>query len=216
MRPSGEPNKYRPRTTPASPALNSRPRPSSWRSTAIRPPPTAALSPKPTPRARFDCPRTCDRSRPTWSGSSPPWRGSPTTPKAKTAVPDNAHFLVKANVRRHVAALAVAHDAIERLGREGRSVNFETVVNAAGVSRAWLYREPEIRELVIRLRALPTRTTARAALWASTDSLRQRLDTARDEISRLRAENSALRDQLARHLGAQRVQPLRHQLGRPR
>ena len=107
-------------------------------------------------------------------------------------MPDNAHFLAKANARRHDAALAAAHEAIERLSREGRSVNFEAVANAAGVSRAWLYREPEIRELVIRLRALPTRTTARAALRASTDSLRQRLDTARDEISRLRAENDAL------------------------
>ena len=131
-------------------------------------------------------------------------------------MPDNAHFLAKANARRHDAALAAAHEAIERLGREGRSVNFEAVANAAGVSRAWLYREPEIRELVTQLRALPTRTTARAALRASTDSLRQRLDTARDEISRLRAENDALRDQLARHLGAQRVQPLRQRPGGPR
>ena len=33
-----------------------------------------------------------------------------------------------------------------------------------------------------------------------------RLESARGEISRLRAENSALRDQLARQLGAQRAQ----------
>jgi hypothetical protein len=73
----------------------------------------------------------------------------------------------------------------------------------------------QIRELVTRLRAFPTKTTERAALRASTDSLRQRLDTARDEITRLRAENDALRDQIARHLGTQRVQPLRHEPGRP-
>lgn len=119
---------------------------------------------------------------------------------------DNSAFLAAANARRHEAALAAAHDAIERLGREGRSVNFGAVAKAAGVSRAWLYREPEIRELVARLRAAPTRATARAAQRASTDSLHQRLDTARDEITRLRAENSALREQLARRLGAQRAQ----------
>ena len=41
---------------------------------------------------------------------------------------------------------------------------------------------------------------------AGTDSLRQRLDTARAEITRLRAENRPLRGQLARHLGLQRAQ----------
>jgi hypothetical protein len=121
-------------------------------------------------------------------------------------VTDNTAFLAKANARRHEAALTAAHDAIERLGREGRVVNFGAVAHASGVSRAWLYREPEIRELVVRLRASSPTTTARAAQRASTDSLRQRLDTAREEITRLRAENSALRDQLARHLGARRGQ----------
>ena len=45
-----------------------------------------------------------------------------------------------------------------------------------------------------------------AAQRASTESLRQRLDSARDEITRLRADNAALRRQLARSLGEQRLQ----------
>jgi Family of unknown function (DUF6262) len=123
-----------------------------------------------------------------------------------TAPTDNPS-LAEANTRRHDAALRAAHDAIERLVREGKAVNFGTVAHAAGVSRSWLYREGEITETITRLRCSSSSTTALAARRASTDSLRQRLDTARDEITRLRAENSALRDQLARHLGHRRTQP---------
>jgi hypothetical protein len=119
---------------------------------------------------------------------------------------DNA-FLAEANTRRHEAALAAAHDAIERLVREGKAVNFATVAHAAVVSRSWLYRQGEITETITRLRCSSSSTSAFAARRASADSLRQRLDTARDEITRLRAENSALRDQLARHLGHRRTQP---------
>ena len=113
--------------------------------------------------------------------------------------------LARANARRHQSALAAAHVAIERLVREGRAVNFGAVARAAGVSRAWLYRQGEISETITRLRCSSSSTSAFAARRASTDSLRQRLDTARDEITRLRAENSALRDQLARHLGLRRA-----------
>ncbi len=40
---------------------------------------------------------------------------------------------------------------------------------------------------------------------ASPATLRQRLDDAKDEVARLRAENTVLRDQLVRRLGEQRV-----------
>ena len=43
------------------------------------------------------------------------------------------------------------------------------------------------------------------------DGVRQRLDTARAEITRLRAENRSLRDQIARQLGLQRIQPASNQ-----
>jgi hypothetical protein len=114
---------------------------------------------------------------------------------------DNAAILTRATARRRQATLAAARDAIERLGREGRRVS---VGGAAGVSRAWLYRDPEIRNLIEQLRGTP-QTTTRDAHRASADSLRQRLDAARADITRLRAENAALRDQLARHFGGQRT-----------
>jgi hypothetical protein len=117
---------------------------------------------------------------------------------------DNTRFLAQAAARRHQAALAKASHAIERLDRSGQPVTFSAVAAAAGVSRAWLYRDPEIRNLIEQLRGTP-QTTTRDAHRASADSLRQRLDAARADITRLRAENAALRDQLARHFGGQRT-----------
>jgi septal ring factor EnvC (AmiA/AmiB activator) len=122
-----------------------------------------------------------------------------------------ADSLAKANASRHRAAVVAAHSALERLCREGGAVNFGAVSRAAGVSRTWLYRQADLRESIGRLRSsTPPAPCAEANTQASISSLRQRLESAKAEISRLRAENSALRDQLARQLGAQRA----HQTGR--
>jgi hypothetical protein len=113
--------------------------------------------------------------------------------------------LARANGRRHQSALSAAQGTIERLCREGRPVNFGAVARAAGVSRAWLYRQSELRDSIGRLRSTTAPAPAPVAQRASVGSLRQRLDTARAEVARLKAENTVLRDQLARQLGAQRA-----------
>jgi len=119
---------------------------------------------------------------------------------------DNTSFLAQANTRRHEAALAAARHAIEQLRREGRAVTYAAVAHTAGVSRPWLYRQDQVRDLISQPRDRQLPATALTAQRATTSSLRQRLDTAQAEITRLRAENRTLRDQLARHLGMQRTQ----------
>lgn len=119
---------------------------------------------------------------------------------------DNTRYLAQAATRRHQAALAKASQAIEHLDRSGQPVTFSAVAAAAGVSRAWLYRNPRIRELITRLRTEPApAASTRAAQRATAESLRARLDAAHEEITRLRAENTVLRQQAARHLGQQRA-----------
>jgi Family of unknown function (DUF6262) len=96
-------------------------------------------------------------------------------------------------------------------------VSFSTVAKSAGVSRGWLYREDQIRDLISRQRALkPPAARRLTAQRATTDSLRRRLDAARTEITRLRAENRSLREQIARQLGLQRTQPAEHTPAEPR
>jgi hypothetical protein len=119
----------------------------------------------------------------------------------------NSAFLAQANARRHQAALPAARHAIEQLQRQGQAVNFSTVAQSAGISRGWLYRQDQIRDLISRQQELkPPASHPVATQRATADSLRQRLDAARAEITRLRTENRTLRDQLARHLGLQRTQ----------
>jgi hypothetical protein len=130
---------------------------------------------------------------------------------------DNSSFLAEANARRHQAALSAAHHAIEQLQRQGQAVTFSTVAESAGVSRGWLYRQDQIRDLISRQRALKPPAARRLTTQRATaDSLRRRLDTARAEITRLRAENRSLQEQLARHLGLQRAQHAEHTPAEPR
>jgi len=129
---------------------------------------------------------------------------------------DNSAFLAQANARRHQAALQAARHAIKQLQHQGQAVNFSTVAQSAGVSRAWLYRQDQLRDLISRQRAIKPSPARRAtAHRATADSLRQRLDAARAEITRLRAENRTLREQLARHLGLQRAQHAQNTPGEP-
>ena len=118
--------------------------------------------------------------------------------------------LAEANDRRHRATLSAAQNAIARLQRHGVVVTFRSVAKEAGVSRAWLYREPSIRELISRSRSASDRpAAARSPQRASADSLRQMTDALRAEFARLKQENHDLREQLARKLGEQRAHSTR-------
>lgn len=120
---------------------------------------------------------------------------------------DNTHHLKVAATERHIAAVARARAAIEELDRVGTPVTFAAVADTAGVSRGWLYTQPDLRVAITDLRraTISIASTRPAAQRATTDSLRSRLDAARDEIQHLRTENTNLHAQLARSLGDQRL-----------
>ena len=122
-------------------------------------------------------------------------------------MPDRVDRLREAAQARHEETLRRATNAVQRLARRGEAVTFRRVAETAGVSRSWLYRQPQLRDEITRLRDTSTGRpgTLPAVERAPADSLRQQLRTQRDEITRLRAENQELRDQLARHLGAARA-----------
>ena len=120
---------------------------------------------------------------------------------------DNTRYLLRTAAARHDSAVQRSHGAIKELERVGTPITFTTLARAARVSRGWLYNQPELRDAIIQLRhdlATTKRSTTPAAQRATTESLRQRLDSARDEITRLRVDNTTLREQLARSLGEQR------------
>jgi septal ring factor EnvC (AmiA/AmiB activator) len=128
--------------------------------------------------------------------------------------PDNSRHLVTAAKRRHELARAKAIRAIRELGRAGSvPISFESVARAAGVSRSWLYTQPDLREEIQRLRAATAAAKTAPMVphqqKATADSLRRRLATIQERIRQLTEENQRLRHQLAVSLGQQRATPTR-------
>ena len=115
--------------------------------------------------------------------------------------------LAEAAARRHELTRSRAVQALRELDRSGARVTFADVARAAGVSRSWLYTQPDISGQIRRLRtkADGVGSAAIPAGQRATDaSLRARLTTALDRNKQLADENARLRRQLARALGDQR------------
>jgi hypothetical protein len=116
--------------------------------------------------------------------------------------------LARAAARRHELTRARAIQALRELGRSGAPVTFAGVAQAAGISRSWLYTQPDISSQIRRLRqetsSAGSADAVPAAQRATDASLRARLAAALDRNKQLADENARLRRQLARALGDQR------------
>lgn len=114
--------------------------------------------------------------------------------------------LTTATQRRAENTRARAREALRRLDRDGTPITYTAVAQAAGVSRALLYRDPELRETISKHRQHTTSPTrlpiAQRMSPASRDEL---LANLRNEVKTLREENRALRHRLAEILGEQRA-----------
>jgi len=114
--------------------------------------------------------------------------------------------LSEAAARRHELTRAKAVQALRELDRSGTPVTFAGVAQAAGISRSWLYTQPDISSQIRRLRQETNAAGSAGAIPAAqrpTDaSLRARLAAARNR--QLMDENARIRRQLARALGDQR------------
>lgn len=65
----------------------------------------------------------------------------------------NTEGIKAAAQKKRQEAFARTDEAIKKLLREKQPINFETVREAANVTRAWLYRQPELRSRIETLRA---------------------------------------------------------------
>ena len=116
--------------------------------------------------------------------------------------------LTEAAAQRHELTRSRAVQALRELDRAGTPVTFAGVAQAAGVSRSWLYTQPDISSQIRRLRQQANAAGSAGVIPAGqrpTDaSLRARLTAALDRNKQLAAENARLRRQLAHALGGQR------------
>lgn len=121
--------------------------------------------------------------------------------------PDNAAPIIAAARHRHELTRARAVQALRELDRAGEPATFTSVAAAAGISRSWLYTQPDISDQIRRLRtALPSGPASPipASQRATGDSMRARLAAALQRNQQLAGENARLRRQLASALGDQR------------
>jgi hypothetical protein len=93
--------------------------------------------------------------------------------------------------------------AIGKLLRENRPVNFNTVATSAGVTKAYLYNHPELRDRIEALRAAQRNNlTPSRALSGRTEGSRAVLLVAKDRrIKELEQENQKLKEELKVALG---------------
>ena len=118
--------------------------------------------------------------------------------------PETSTPIVAAARRRHELTRAKAVQALRQLDAVDARVTFQAVAHAAGVSRSWLYAQPDIRRDIERLREATHRSPARSVITTQrpTDaSLTVRLHAANQRIRELNEDNQRLRRQLAHALG---------------
>ncbi len=125
-----------------------------------RPPPasrhgTASSSPAPMPTATSASPATSDESRTASTTSSPP--SKPST-RSRRRDPRRQHHPPAAAPPPTSATppLAAPSSVIEELARTGAPVCVAVVAHSAGVSRSWLYEQPELLADINRLRERAT------------------------------------------------------------
>jgi Family of unknown function (DUF6262) len=122
---------------------------------------------------------------------------------------DNSRHVIAAAHRRAEQTRQRAVTALRRMDATGQRITFDAVSRAAGVSRSWLYAQPDLRAEIQRLRQRhPATAPAQAPPHrqrASDTSLLRRLEAATARIRQLETDNQQLRDALARALGERRV-----------
>lgn len=117
---------------------------------------------------------------------------------------DNSRHIRLAAERRHELTRSKAVAALRELENQGGPVTFEAVAAAAGVSRSWLYTQPDLRADIIGLRDDRPQQPRASRSSASTESLRARLSASLERNRELSTEIEHLRHQLALALGHSR------------
>ena len=116
---------------------------------------------------------------------------------------DNSQHLIAAAQRRRADTLERARRALHELGQTAQRHTITQIAAYAGVSRSWLYTQPELRDQIRRLTTPANSNAPEQHVERGSDaSLRQRLTLAHERIRELNDDNRQLRNQIA-HLHGQ-------------
>lgn len=122
---------------------------------------------------------------------------------------DNSQHLAVAAQQRRERTLVRAEKALHAAELSGEPTSVVQLARIAGVSRAFLYAQPQLRTRLQALTARPARGQQPKPIpidqRASSASQRRRLELAQQRIRILTEENRSLHEQVARLLGEQRA-----------
>jgi hypothetical protein len=122
---------------------------------------------------------------------------------------DNSERLTQLARARHDQTLQRATIGLASMP-QGEVITVGRLATSAGVSRSWLYTQPDLLEEIERLNHSRGGSAQSAGdSRASTESNRRRLEIAHDRITELTKENRELRDAVARLHGQLREETIR-------
>jgi spore germination protein YaaH len=117
---------------------------------------------------------------------------------------DNTSYLAAATQQRTEQARTRAEQALTQLIAARQPLTVAGLARVAGVSRSWLYTQPDLLEQ-LQQRSADKTTHSTTITRASDSSLQRRLELAYQRIAQQTEEIRKLRDQLARAHGDLRV-----------
>lgn len=135
---------------------------------------------------------------------------------------DNSHHVIDAARRRAQATRRRAISALRRMDNAGSAITIVALAREAGVSRSWIYSQPDLFAEAQRLGDRPRSGPGRLVpdrQCASEASLLRRLECATQRIRELETDTTRLRRALAEALGEQRAitaRETRHDTPAPR
>ncbi len=121
---------------------------------------------------------------------------------------DNSRQLLDAARRRAQATRRRALVALRHMDNAGTHTTFDALAREAGVSRSWIYNQPDLRTEIERLRDQPRPAAGRPVpdrQRSSDASLLRRVEVATQRIRELETDNTRLRHALVEALGERRA-----------
>ncbi|QHO69150.1 hypothetical protein BHD05_05275 [Marisediminicola antarctica] len=109
---------------------------------------------------------------------------------------DRLANLQAANAKKTEAARGAVLRAFDHLVATAAAVNINAVAAEAGVSRGFIYSQPELRAKIADASKLPTSKVRSSSSTPNEASLTSRLETALDTIGDLKSENRELKQRI--------------------
>lgn len=117
---------------------------------------------------------------------------------------DNTHHLLAAARQRSDNARQLAEEALKQMNQTTQPATVSELARTAGVSRSWLYTQPDLLEQLQRQKLPGKMAPTGPDVRASEASIHRRLELAYKRIWQLTDENKRLEERLARAHGALR------------